>query len=227
MKKQLTFVIIFCAMFAFTNAQDERYIKAMEKNIAMLDSASNENTLLEASNGFERIAAANEKEWLPLYYQAYATTRAGFMQKDKMKMDEAFTKAEGLINKANDLSPDNSEIYVVRSFVTGAQIMIDPMSRGQKLGMISSGYIQKAISLDPENPRAYYLQGQSLFYTPAQFGGGADKALPLIEKAVAKYETFKPKDSISPNWGKSAALESLKAVKNAIQPQDPVPNEQK
>ena len=44
--------------------------------------------------------------------------------------------------------------------------------------------IDKAKIYCSTNPRPYYLSGQSKFYTPSAFGGGVDKALPLLKEAI-------------------------------------------
>ena len=70
-----------------------------------------------------------------------------------------------------------------------------------------------AMNLDSENPRPYFLKGMGTMYTPEQFGGGKDKAIPLLETALAKYKTFVPKSSIMPNWGEDKAREALEECK--------------
>ena len=137
----------------------------------------------------------------------------GLKQTDNLKKDEYFDKAESLIDKADSIQKDNSEIFVVKSFITSLKISVDPQSRGQRLGMKSGMLLGKALQLDPENPRAYFLQGQGLMFTPEQFGGGKDKAIPALETAMKKFAKFKPTSSIMPNWGEvrcKAALEECK-----------------
>ena len=73
-----------------------------------------------------------------------------------------------------------------------------------KYGGIANQAIEKAIMLNAENPRAYLQRGISLFYTPEMFGGGKDKAMPVLEMAGKKFAAFKPASSIEPNWGKGA-----------------------
>ena len=64
-------------------------------------------------------------------------------------------------------------------------------------GKDASEALQKGLALDPNNPRLYYLQGMSLFNTPAQFGGGKDKAKPLFEKSVALFKVRSAQTAIS------------------------------
>ena len=216
MKKTL-FLLIISLTGLSVSAQDAKYIKAMEKNIGLINPANSEenpNAFQDAYNGFERIASANPKEWLPLYYQAFCELMMGIMQTENVKKDEFYDKAETLINQADALQPDHSEIYVMKSFVISMKISIDPQSRGQQLGMKSGMLLGKAIQLDPENPRSYFLKGQGLLYTPSQWGGGKDKAIPVLEMAMSKFSTFKPVNSIMPDWGKDRCRLALEGAKN-------------
>jgi hypothetical protein len=132
---------------------------------------------------------------------------------DKGKKDEYFDKAELLAKKADSISPDNSEIYVLKSFINSMKISVDPMTRGPQLGMQSSMLTARAIELDKENPRAYLLKGSGLMYTPPQYGGGRDKAIPVLEEAVAKFKTTKPSNKIMPHWGEARANSMLEQAK--------------
>lgn len=218
MKKTL-FLLIISLTGLSLSAQDAKYIKAMEKNIGLINSANSEESTTDyqdAHNGFERIAGANPKEWLPLYYQSFCKLMMGIMQTENVKKDEFYDKAEALINQADALQPDHSEIYVMKSFVISMKISVDPQSRGQQLGMKSSMLLGKAIELNPENPRSYFLKGQGLLYTPAQWGGGKDKAIPVLEMAMRKFTKFKAVNSIMPDWGEARCR---KALENAKKPE--------
>ena len=69
---------------------------------------------------------------------------------------------------------------------------------------------------DHNNPRPYFLKGQGLKYTPAQFGGGCSTAKPQLQIALDKYATFKPASEISPNWGKKIVEMLIKECNQAI-----------
>ena len=120
-------------------------------------------------------------------------------------------KIKVLCDKAAAVAPDNSaksEIETVRNMAATQQMMVDPQSRWQTYGAEAGAALQKGMELDPKNPRIYYLQGMSLFNTPEQFGGGKDKAKPLLAKAVEFYGTAQPK-AFYPDWGKKEAEEQL------------------
>ncbi len=176
----------------------------MSKNISMLDSAIQKGNLDALANNFERIADAEKTQWLPYYYAAYCTVMSSLMQQDKSKSDAIADKAEVLITKAEGLAgKENSEIDVVKSMIASSHMMVDPQSRYMKYGAASSGYITKAEQLDPTNPRPVLLEGEAKFYTPEAFGGGKDVAKPILEKALAMFDNFKPAGDLYPTWGKS------------------------
>jgi hypothetical protein len=82
-----------------------------------------------------------------------------------------------------------------------------------KYGPLAGMQLEKAKSLDPENPRVYMQEGITAYFTPAQWGGDKEKGKQLMETAAAKFETFKPASSIHPNWGKEANVMFLEMVK--------------
>jgi cytochrome c-type biogenesis protein CcmH/NrfG len=79
------------------------------------------------------------------------------------------------------------------------------MTRWQKYGAAANKATENAIKLDPTNPRIALYTAQSAYYRPENFGGGKKVALPLAEKAIALFKTFKPANTLMPNWGAEMA----------------------
>ncbi len=201
--KKLLPLLALLSMTLYATSQNKKYIAIMEKNVAALDTTRDGLQLQNLANNFERIASAEKAEWLPSYYAAYCYTNMTYSTKGD-QIDTYCDKADKFLNVADSISPKNSEIYTLKAQVASARISVNPMSRGQKYGPISGDLREKAIAYDKTNPRPYYLEGTSLFYTPPMFGGGKDKAKPVFQKALEMYETFKPESSIAPNWGKNS-----------------------
>lgn len=203
-------VLLFLAVITFSTtlfAQSDKYVPAMKKNLAMLDSATIKGNMTELANNFERIASAEKNQWLPYYYAAYGYVMNAFNEKDKSKVDVVADKAQELIDKAEATAgKENSEIAVIKSMIASARMMVDPQSRWMQYGATSTSSREKAKALDPSNPRPYFLEGQALLYTPEAFGGGKAVAKPVFEKALAMFETFKPATELDPSWGKGATL---------------------
>jgi len=219
MKKLLvSFTFSLLALGAL--AQSEKYTAAMKDRIAALDTTRTPDGLKAVSAAFERIADAEKNQWLPYYYAAYAQITAGyFMGNGAMSggmagvYDPLADKAEALLNKAEALSPNNSEIYVVKKMIASLRMMADPMSRYMQYGPVAQEALETARKLNPENPRVFLLEGQDKFFTPEQYGGSKTEAKRLFEEALKKFEAFKPATSLDPVWGRANAQYFLSQIK--------------
>ncbi|RYZ30020.1 MAG: hypothetical protein EOO10_04280 [Chitinophagaceae bacterium] len=218
MKKIFLPLLIATSICYSATAQDDKFMKAMEPKVVAVDTARKTEDLLALSAAFERIGDAEKTKWLPYYYAALTQVNAAyFMGMENMKADKTdpiADKAEALINKADALNPNNSEIYVVKKMVASLRMMGDPMNRFMQYGPIAEQALQTAIKLNPENPRIYLLQGQDKFYTPEQYGGSKTEAKKLFDEANKKYAAFKPASSIEPNWGRPTVQFFLSQLNN-------------
>jgi hypothetical protein len=202
MKKYFLFAL-FAMATAIASAQSEKFNASMQESINAISPAfAAPAELLALANKFERIGNAEKNQWLPFYYAAYCQVNFAFMLQDKTKTDEIANKATELINKADALQPNNSEISCIKSMIASCHLMVDPMSRYMEYGPESQKNLDAAMQQDPSNPRPELLIGQGLKYTPEQFGGGCANALVKLEAAAKKFETFKPASTLHPNWGK-------------------------
>lgn len=201
--KKLFLIALVSLSVKGTFAQSEKYLAAMKSNIAAIDTSfKNPADLLNLANKFERIATAEKNQWLAYYYAALCQVNYTYMEQDKSKVDAIADKATELINKADSLQPNNSEISCIKSMIANSHLMVNPMQRYMEYGPEAASYIEAAIQQDPTNPRPEYLKGQGLKYTPEQFGGGCKNAKPVLEASLGKYNSFKPASDIHPNWGK-------------------------
>ena len=201
--KKLILIIAVSFLVTATFAQSEKFITSMKSNIAAIDSSfKNPKNLLELANKFERIAVAEKNQWLAWYYAALCQVNYTYREQDKSKIDPIADKATELINKADALNPNNSEISCIKSMIATAHMMVNPMQRFQEYGTEAASYLDAAMQQDATNPRPEYLKGQGLKYTPEQFGGGCATAKPILQSSLAKYNVFKPASEINPNWGK-------------------------
>jgi hypothetical protein len=202
--KSVTLLLLAAFTFLQSFAQSDKYEAAMQKNMSAIDSSFKSATSMVAlANNFERIGKAEKNQWLPYYYSAFLQVNAGFIGQDPAKMDEYANTAERLINTADSLEKNNSEISCIKSMIASARLMVDPMSRYMEFGPLSTSYLDEAIKYDPTNPRPYLLKGQNLRYTPEQFGGGCEIAKPQLNTAMEKFASFKPASALHPNWGES------------------------
>ncbi|MCE7067845.1 hypothetical protein [Dyadobacter sp. CY326] len=207
MKRTILTAFACLATVCMVLAQNEKYTQAMTANIQALQgldkSKPDAKALQEIANQFERIAAAETKEWLPKYYAAYSNVMLGFVGVSLEEKDKYLDKADALLKEAETLAgKPNDEILVMRAFQSQIHLAADAMNRWQTDGEKFNGYLSSAKAINAENPRIYYLEGSSLFFTPEEYGGGKKAAKPMLEKATQKFASFKPESSIHPDWGK-------------------------
>ncbi|NWJ49699.1 MAG: hypothetical protein HXX14_02435 [Bacteroidetes bacterium] len=196
-------IVLMLACFAQLFAQDKSEFKnAMGATLSEMNTIKDNGAYLDLSNKFQRISEAEPTEWLPAYYSALCTTLYSFGEKDKTKVDLLLDQAQTILDKGLKIKAGESELWVLQGMLFQARIMVDPMARGQNFSMKANEAFEKAESLNPENPRIYFLKGQSVMNMPKMFGGGKEAAKPIFEKAKTKFENFKPTNEIYPNWGK-------------------------
>ncbi len=202
--KKLIFSLSILVLSLTGYAQSEAYTNGMKSLLTRMEaSKNNPESYQESSNGFLRIAAAEKKEWLPNYYAAYCLIMQAMFSQDKTNVDAILDQADGLLSTIS-ITLKNDEVMCLQAFSKSTRIGVDPMTRGMKYGMESAKFLEQAKATNAENPRIYFLQGQSAFYTPEQFGGGKAKALKLFQTALEKYNNNKPTSALMPNWGKEA-----------------------
>lgn len=206
MKKSiLTFALLFM-WITFVKALDPAYEAAMQKQIQAMNSIPNLETAQQVTNGFIRIAEAKNEEWLPLYYAAYMNVISAF--RFDVNKDQYFDQALQWVNKAAEISPDNSEITALHGFVIMGKLSVDPASRGQEMSPMAMQLFNKAINQDRENPRAVTLMAQMELGMSQFFGSGPEKACGMARLGLELFKKEKMKiteDYILPTWGERDA----------------------
>lgn len=216
MKKYLFATLLLLFSLSAT-AGGDKYIAAMKGTLAMLDTATTINTLQNCANRFERIGNAEKKEWLPFYYVALNNVTMSYMVQENDQKDAHLDKAEEFLAKANEMKVkdnDKSELVLLKGMIYGSRIQVDPQTRSMKYGPLSGQQYSRAAAMNPENPRALFMQGQSLMFTPEMWGGGRDNAIPVMEKAMEKFEAWEKPSEIHPDWGQEDCAKMLAFAKS-------------
>jgi tetratricopeptide (TPR) repeat protein len=188
----------------------------MTESIEKLFQAKTIPEYVEIGNQFERISNIEKTEWLPLYYATFAYIMISFQEPENAKKDQYLDQAQKYLDQALALEPNESELHMLQGFLYPSRITIDPMTRGMELMPKMNQSLDKALELNPDNPRVYYLRATMTFHMPEAYGGGAAKALPMFQLAEEKFGIFKPKTNISPNWGKEICDSELKNVQEIL-----------
>ncbi len=185
------------------SAQAQDFKAPLEKTFMAFDTTMAPEVKMEQGNKLALIAKKWDNEWITHYYAAYSKVVMSYFEKDVTKKDAYLDEAEKEKEDAVTLlKKDNDETYVLAAMIANGRLGVDPMNRWQKYGAIYTTNLESAKEINPDNPRMYYIQGTTKFYTPKAFGGGKKAALPYFEKAAALFAKETTTDIATPHWGK-------------------------
>lgn len=204
--KNLLFVAMLL-MGGIVSAQS-KYEAGMGKAFEQMKAVKTAEDMTATAAFFERIADAEKDKWLPYYYAAYCNYISGWMN-PKADKDAIGEKSKDLVLKAELLEKNNAELYILRQMIAVQQLTVDPMSRFQVYGAQAKEALEKAIAIDPSNPRIYLVDGQYKMNVPEAFGGGKEVGKKLFTKSLELFKTFKPASEMHPSWGADQAEKLL------------------
>jgi len=212
MKKTLLLVLLLITfgLNSVLRADDDEFTKAVVKAKETLKTAIDkydEKEMVKARGQFERILQLKKNVWLVNYYLAlcdYHIATTAMESKDNEKIKKYTQSGLDLIAKSI-LDRDNfSDSYVLKLSLDYNRFQYE-MDKMQSIIADVTADEESAKKYDPTNPRLYLVKGVATFYTPAAFGGGVDKAQPLLEKSVELFGLIKNSDLTLPNWGEETA----------------------
>jgi hypothetical protein len=206
--KKLLFIVVMLSISVMSFGQLE-FENAMRVNIDSLYHSFNGGAVQNPINIFERLSQVDTNRWEPLYYAAYGYCILSLRENDNTKKDALCDRGQSLLSKALTKSPAESELYVLQGFLYNMRLLVNPMDRANEyMALINTSYAT-AEKLDSLNPRVNYMRAQMVMNMPSFMGGGKDKALPLIQNAKQKFDTFTTTNKLAPNWGKENCLKMI------------------
>ena len=206
----MSFILVFISLVALAN---EKYEQAMQSNIQAVYQAKTSEELQQAVNSFERIGNAEKNKWEPYYYASFGYLMKATRESDGAKKDVFLDKAAEVLKKAAAINANDSEIVALEGFIYMIRVTVDPATRGQQYSGLAMQTFGKAISLNPENPRALSLMAQMEYGTAQFFKAPTDKACETGKQAVEKFETFNSNNPLAPRWGKESAIRFVQQCK--------------
>ncbi len=214
MQNVLTYITIFFTVLVMqgqtkpTSETNDKTLTKYEKGMTEAFSLWQNNQPWEAANMFERIAKAEPDNWLPPYYVAQINVIYSFGEKDKSKLSEQLGKAQDFINDATAISKDNPDIMVLQAQLYTAWIVFDGQQYGMMYSAKASGLYEKALSIEPENPRMIFAKAEWDIGGAKYFGQPIDSYCKNIHHAIELAENFPKKGEFYPSFN----LERAKVV---------------
>ncbi|PJJ64517.1 hypothetical protein [Chryseobacterium geocarposphaerae] len=206
MKKYILTAALSCvSLITFAQAG---YEKIMTEKIAKIETCKSAEDFQNLANDFQRIGDKEKGKWLPNYYTAFSYIQKGrvLMREGKMEsLDEVADQAQKYIDAAESAEKNNSEIHLLQKMVFSLKMMVNPQQRYMTYGTQAANELKKAEDFDPANPRVALIKAEDVYFTPEQYGGSKAKGLELFKVSLEKFNAYKPKTTLDPNWGKSEA----------------------
>ncbi|WP_299103528.1 hypothetical protein [uncultured Winogradskyella sp.] len=200
--------IAFLLITVITQAQTN-FEKGMTKAFELWESGKTD----DAENMFERIAKAEPTEWLPSYYIAQINSLKSWEEKDETVLKAQLDKAQEHLDLATAISEDNAELIIMQAQIYTNWVVFDGMTYGMKYGGKIVELYEKALTLEPENPRAKFCKADWNLNSAKYFGKDTAPFCEEIEASIKLFDTFKPESEFHPNWGKQRAEYVVKDCK--------------
>ena len=143
------------------------------------------------------------------YWTAYALYQSSIYYAYGPNKDEK--KGEGYVDKAikllDSVKDKNSEDYALLGMMKGYSLQWKSFFSMAKESSIAGKWVEKAVKMDDQNPRAHYTYGNNNYFTPKMFGGGK-KADEYLTTALQLYKESIP-NPMMPSWGEEDTYNKL------------------
>ena len=204
--------LVLLSLTVAISARAQSVEEAILSGKTMIEAALKQQTsadLFKARAYFERMLASKQQEALVRYYLAYCDYRyvTAYARREKdaeeqseKYLDDAVTHLEAALK----LDVKVAEAHGLLASCYGQQISTNFLL-GMTLGPKSTAAMNKALQLQPENPRLLMLDAISKHFTPAMFGGDKELALAGFKRSAEIFEKQTRTSTIQPDWGYAEA----------------------
>jgi tetratricopeptide (TPR) repeat protein len=184
-----------------------KWADSASREIEAAHAMSDLDRLTQAAAILDRALTVTPNDRLLLYYRSLALYRMAAQYMGRNRNDDAkkaLEEADRLLEQIETRAPA-ADALALRGAVLGQLIGLsgNPLS-GMTLGPKATGLIDRAMDLEPNNPRVWLVRGMSAMFTPRMFGGGTDKAERDLRKAAELFGVERVV-SPAPSWGHADA----------------------
>jgi hypothetical protein len=202
MKNLVLLIASLLLTFVSVQAQSQ-YASAMQQAFSLWQ----EDKSTEALALFERIGQAETDKWVPLYHAANLLISNSFNIEDPTQRNAALEKAKMIIEKAHERSANNSEIITLEGLLYTGYVAMDPGTYGMQYSAKIMELHNKAIAIDPDNPRAHANKVEYAMGTARFFGNDLAPFCEEMKIIIPKFDQQKSDILFAPEYGKERAIQ--------------------
>jgi hypothetical protein len=205
--KTLTSIILVLVLSPVFSIKGNNYDKAMTDALHSMSQAASVEELSLVANQFERIANAENANWLPVYYAGYTGVLMAAMESDAQKKDLYLDLAQQHLDAVENMEHDATERMALQGFLYMIRMSVDP-SRGVELGQECAMILNQAYMMNNQNPRAVLMLAQFNHGSAQYMGTDTSEACTMLAAALLLLDQPKHTgaDQFLPSWGKDLAL---------------------
>ena len=190
-------------------AQDKAYVSAMRSALAQMETAETPDQIMATANTFQRISQKAQDQYLPHYYAALNILNTNWSIADPAERDAVIDRAMEEVKKAALLAPESDEVEVLNGYALMAKMTVDAQTRGQSYSPRIFQSFGKALSMNPENPRALIMMARMEQGTADFMGTKSETACGMARQGLEILQNTKNEDPLMPSWGASSAQQIL------------------
>ena len=156
----------------------------------------------EATNLFERIAKAENDNWLPYYYASQVKIVQSFPMTQPATKEQLLNEAQDLLDEAKEQGGDEVELLVLQAMLHTARLTIDPAVYAMKLSPVITGLYTKASEIAPDNPRLALSKTEWNIGSAKYFGEDPVIYCLDLKAALVLFDKENHSPMVAPAWGK-------------------------
>lgn len=207
----MTRIITFIALLIVSMLSAQNKLSNFEEAVTLF----NQNNTAEAKVLFENEVKTETENWLPYYYLSLLNaTQALENKNDLVKMKALLETAQKNQDKINKMQPENAEVLLTQALINTGWIVYNPFEFGQRYSVDIEFIFQRALKLEPKNPRVVLQKTMYNMGKAQYFGQDTSEYCKELEHAIELFATFKPESKWHPSWGLPIAQSKIKQCKN-------------
>lgn len=200
----ITIAIILSALLGLSQNSD--YIGSMCKTLPAYKDCSTTDDFKVLGNTFKEISGKFPNQWLAFYYHAHCYVVMSLLQPQGTPEKENFlSDAEASVKKVIELAPQESDAWTLLGMFYTARVLVNPNEYGRSHITLSNQAIEKALAIEPNNPRAKLLRLQNKIGEARYFGLDIKEYCPEANNLLNEWDTYTAKSPMHPSWGKEQA----------------------
>lgn len=200
-------LILLFGVFSVVSFGQSKYEAGMQKAMQQWQSGQSK----EAVAMLDRIAMSDKENWIPVYYKVLISITGGFSNPQADAVEDIVMANRVLIDQW--LETGGSEWYVLKGMNETLELITDPMNKGMVQTPIINKAYDKAIELDPTNPRAVYSVASFQINSAKFMKVDMDYYCKMLEKSIELFDKQKSDVPFYPSWGKDWALKTQEMCK--------------